>query len=180
MSTRKVHKICMIFALGWALSFALLLLLTGEAQSREMSLGNGISSYNPFQLDELSMTYRDFLPQGRDPLVTQNGLPNRGLGQELILTLNTDVLRFGYFNNSVHTRTDKPVVEGGPAGQFRTVGWQFEGGLRLTSWLQGGYHHHSQHEMDNVLGFGEFPVEDAIEVKIFFFKQGAKRGLLPW
>ncbi len=131
--------------------------------------------YNPndtgwhlMELDELAFTYIDYFPNGHSPLVTDNGLPNRQLGKGIALNMNANVLKYLYWNNKVHGTTEELV--GTNKGQFRLIGYQFEFGLRPFNWLEVEYHHHSQHSLDHVYPYGHFPVEDAIQIKIYLWR----------
>lgn len=130
------------------------------------------------ELKEASATYKDFFPGGSDPLITQNGLPNRTLGQEVALNLNVDLLQVLYFNNRVHGGTDEIKSADGLTtgrGQFRTVGWEFELGVRISDYINISYYHHSQHILDYDPG-RRFPVQDALQLKIFFFRDQRPSG----
>lgn len=172
------RKLIIILTLIWGSLVAFLLLSSGAARAGDSFTGDVIPS--PFSVSELSITYRDFFPGGRDPLITSNSQANRSLGQELDVNMDFDLFKYGYWNNLIHTKTDKPNYPSvGPAGQFRDVGWEFELGLRATSWLSGGYHHHSQHVLDGYLPTG-YPVEDAWEIKLTFMTDHPKAGILSW
>lgn len=121
------------------------------------------------ELNEASMSYIDFFPGGSDPLITQNGTPNRTLGKEVKLNLNVNLLKYMYLNNHVHGGTDEIIGSGGK-GQFRTVGWEFQLGLHLSKYIDLFAHHHSQHLLDTTYQHGRFPVQDAVGIKIYFYR----------
>ena len=125
-----------------------------------------------FELKEVSLNYRDFLPGTYYPLITNNGIPNRALDKELLLNLNSDLWKYGYWNNTVHTMTDKDATTGA-TGQFRLVGWEFRVGAKVFDCLDVGYYHHSQHLMDASLPY-HFPTEDAVEIKIYLYSAERK------
>ncbi len=133
-------------------------------------LAGHVGAAEPFELNEVHIHYRDFFPNGHDPLITQNGLPNRGLGKELNLRVNTDVLTYGYWNNLVHSMTDEDAATGAN-GQFRTVGWNFQLGLHATRWLDIEYEHYSQHLLDYDRRDQHFPVQDSIGIKLYLFRK---------
>jgi len=118
---------------------------------------------------EVSLDYTHFGHKGRDPLVTNNGIPHRELGQAVGLRLGIDVLGPLYWRNWVHGRTDRQTF--GQASQFRSVGWQFELGVHVTRHLDVFYHHHSQHVLDTTYLPG-FPVEDGMGIRLNIIKQG--------
>lgn len=124
-----------------------------------------------FRVKEVNVTYRSFFPGGTDPLITQNpALPDRALGKELNLTVNTDFLKYLYWNNTVHSMTDIEASTGA-AGQFRMVGLETSLGIDLMRlWkvlpVSVGYYHFSRHILDSPGGLGHFPVLDAAELKL--------------
>lgn len=145
---------------------ALLLMITPAASFA--------ADFKIWELDELKFTYRSFFEGGRDPLITDNGLPNRALGKELNLTMNTSLFKYGYFNNTIHSMTDEIKGTGG-SGQFRMVGWEFGLGVDFSKISKHtpfsvGYYHYSQHALDHTYPWA-FPVKDAIEVNIYLFRK---------
>lgn len=128
-------------------------------------------------VDSLALTYKQFLPGGNDPLITGPHLQNRTLDKEVALELNTTVFDYGYMNHWIHSMTDKDVHSG--KGQFRTVGWRFELGVRLSeSTADIFYSHHSQHTLDVTSAFG-FPVQDAIGIRLYLLPPKRRTGVLP-
>ncbi len=141
-------------------------------------LGAGVATGdNLVQLKEVAVDYKDFVSGGYDPLINSNGLLGREMGTELNLTLDTDVLSVFYFNNRIHGMTDE--LPGVGPGQFRTVGWQFQYGLRLSPALDIYYEHHSQHLLDTP-GISHYPVNNSIGVKLILFTTGRREALIPW
>ncbi len=126
----------------------------------------------PFELKEVSISYKSFFDKGHDPLITDNGLRGRALDKGIDLNMNTDVFHYLYWNNTVHSLTDRGV-DGG-SGQFRMVGWEFGFGVdvrKAASYLPitVGYYHYSQHCLDCTYPF-HYPVKDAIELKLFLYE----------
>lgn len=118
------------------------------------------------QLDQVYLNYKSFMPGSTNYLITNNGLPDRSMDKEVSVHLDTTLLSYAYWNNIIHTGTDASPTE---AGQFRTVGWQFDLGLRVADWLDVQYEHHSQHILD-WQGPMHFPVEDSIGVNIYLYR----------
>ena len=141
----------------------LLFLLSGYVKADSMSI------------EELSVQYKHFLSGGSHPLITENGLSGKTLDKELNLTLNTNIFKYVYFNNFVHSMTDKNVD--GSQGQFRLIGWQYAIGAHLSSALDVGYYHFSQHLLDTTYSHGHFPVENAIELKLYLIRPKPNEGL---
>ncbi len=127
-----------------------------------------------FKLDEVSLTYRDYFDHGSDPLITQNGIPNRTLGKELSFSLNVNIGDIFYWENRVHGATDEEIGTG--KGQFRVVGLEERFGLKISNNLEFGLYHHSQHLLDSEYQYGHWPVSDALELKIYFIPN--KKGTL--
>lgn len=116
------------------------------------------------EVKRVDLTYINFFPGGRDPLVTANGLPDRQLGKAVGLNLDIDVAEFVYFNNWVHTATDEHIIT--HSGQFRSVGWQSELGVRITQQVEIFFQHHSQHVLDTFHQTMGFPVQDGIGFRL--------------
>lgn len=125
-----------------------------------------VSKADTLELQEIKLNYKSFFPGGSDPLITQNGL-NHNMDKELNLHLNMDFFDHFYWNNMIHSMTDKD--EAG-SGQFRLVGWNFNLGLHLTDYVDFGYHHFSQHLLDYA-GPNHYPVQDAWEINVYIFRK---------
>lgn len=123
-----------------------------------------------FELRQVEVTYRSFFGGGYDPLITQNPYqPNRALGKELNLQVNTDLGYLLYWNNTIHSMTDHEV--GTNSGQFRMVGLEIQLGVDIRKIVPEvpvsiGYYHYSRHLLDTEWGLGHWPVEDGIELKL--------------
>ena len=137
---------------------------------------SNIVNADAIELKELSIEYKDFFPGGTDPLITQNGLPDRTLGKELNLNIYTDIYEYCYWNNTVHSMTDEIIGSGG-RGQFRMVGWEFSVGCRLIQELDFGYYHFSRHNLDHLSTLGHFPVQDSLGIKIYLYQPKYRRSL---
>ena len=130
------------------------------------------------ELDKLSVEYRDYFDGGSDPLITNNGIPNRTLGKGLDFNLDTNIFSVLYWNNKVHSMTDE-IVNSGGKGQFRAIGWKFDLGVRATPYLNIYYRHHSQHLLDASLPY-HFPVNDSVGIELIIFSKNKKESILPW
>jgi hypothetical protein len=122
--------------------------------------------FHILELKEVYVDYLSFFKGGRDPLITQNGLRDKHLDKELNLNLNMNLFKYGYFNSMIHSMTDKDSAD---HGQFRLVGLKFETGIRLTNWIEVGYHHFSQHLLD-YNSPNAFPVQDAVQIRLFLLR----------
>lgn len=128
------------------------------------------SDYKFLALNEARFQYLKFQDGDRDPLITDNGLPNRAMNTELNLFLKVDILKYFYFDNQIHSMTDKGID--GSNGQFRAVGWEYRLGVRVNEYVDVGYYHFSQHAMDHTLPF-HYPVKDAVELNIYLYRSSA-------
>jgi len=137
------------------------------------SLGNA-EDFKFVEVQEVTVNYKSYFPNGYEPLISDNGLPDRQLDKELTLRVNTNFLKYLYWNNYVHSWTDKTSTGG---GQFRLVGYQFDLGIQITSFVSLEYAHHSQHLLDHQLP-NRFPVNDSISLNLFLFSIHPKKGLL--
>jgi hypothetical protein len=113
-------------------------------------------------VSDLSIDMVHFFPKGRSPLITGNGLPNRELGQEVGINMELNAGPF-YWGNRVQGVADRDRAVGG--GQFRSVGWRFEAGLRLIPQVDVYYRHHSEHVLDHAYDPG-FPVQDGVGFRL--------------
>jgi hypothetical protein len=169
MDKRTVAQMKWMSVVGAILLFATLLANYGTAEASD------IWDSSPFSLSDVSLGYRNYFPKGRDPLLSQNGLPDRNPGSELSIRLGLDLFRYMYWDSIVHGGTDVDVLNGG--GQFRSVGLETRVGVRPLWWLEVGYYHHSQHLLDTSSSLG-FPVLDGWEVRAIVFKRKADRESL--
>lgn len=138
-----------------------------------MSLSAQADDFRFVELQKVDIQYRHYFPGGRHYLITDNGLPDRHLDKGVSIEANTNILRYFYWNNLVHSLTDK-TSEG--RGQFRAVGWLFTLGVRALPFLSVEYFHHSQHILDTSQERG-FPVEDAVNFNIHLYDKGSKEAL---
>lgn len=161
-----MRKILIFFFATWSLVFASLLLFSGDSEADSL-----------FELQQVALTYRSFFDGGVDPLITENPyLPNRAMGKELNLNVDTNILNYFYWNSVVHSMTDHEV--GSDSGQFRMVGLEFGLGLDVRRIWEGlpvqvGYHHQSLHTLDSASPY-HFPVQDSVELKIFVYERRTK------
>ncbi len=159
------HIKALIITAASIIALALSLILVDEVEAGEFHL---------LELDELKVQYKDFFDGGADPLVTQNGLPDKGLGKELNLVMDSTLLDYLFFNNVIHSMTDQNTTGG---GQFRTVAWSFQFGARVTSFLNVSYAHRSEHLLDHIWPMGHFPVQDSIMFEFIFYSKSKKQTI---
>lgn len=142
-----------------------LFMFSGVVQAKEFKV---------LEVQDLNIKYYQYFPGGSSPLVTQNGLKGKTMDKAIKLQMNTNIFRYLYWDNIIHTNTDKNVS--GRGSQFRTIGWNFMLGIMPFSWLQLEYEHHSQHILDSKFALGRFPVEDSIGFKLNFITNEPRKG----
>jgi len=132
------------------------------------------------ELQSVRVDYIRFFDGAHDPLITQNGQENRGLGAQLDLHVDVDLFRYFFWNSTVHSLTDTRLEGGDGAGQFREVNLQMQFGLRLFSVLDLYYWHSSEHLLDAVYTGGHWPVQDGLgfTLKLYQAPSGAKHSLI--
>lgn len=133
--------------------------------------------YNLITLDELRVDYISFTQGGRDPLISDIGLPNREIGKLLDLNVNTTILNYFYWRSLIHSYSDA-YSNTHENGQFRVVGLNMELGLRLTHFLDVYGWHYSQHVLDTGPIRSGFPVQDGIGIHLYIYSKDRKESLL--
>lgn len=136
--------------------------------------------YDVIGLKEVYIDYTRFFPHGYDSMINNNGLPNKGIGNELDLNMNLNLAHYLYWDNKIHSRTDVDTDNNGNnlgGGQFRVVGLEMRLGVNVTENLQLGYYHHSQHWLDLHNANEHFPIEDGIQLRLFLFKSKGENSL---
>lgn len=113
--------------------------------------------FEVIKLREASVKYQKFADNNYAPYFDK---PQK---ERLSLVVNSDLLKYGFWNNRVHGTTTED--------QYRWVGWNFQVGVRLFRQLDVQYEHHSQHAMDYNIG-AHFPVEDSVGFTLYFYRIG--------
>lgn len=133
-------------------------------------------AFESLSLRSLTIDAKNFFPGGQDPLITGNGIGNRTLGQELNLIIQADVVKYLYWDSTVHSATDRVLNLDGTTspGQFRMVGLEMGLGVdfrRLFPWLpvRLGLHHWSKHALDTTYPW-HFPVQDGVQLQIILYE----------
>jgi hypothetical protein len=110
----------------------------------------------------------------RDPIIPEVGC-SEWKGR---VALNADfrMLGAGYWKNQVHGE--------GTDSAFKTMGWHFEVGINITSYLDLFYEHHSRHVLDQgdahhsshdgSTTSSKFPVEDSYGIRMIFYTNPSK------
>lgn len=155
-----IETIVLVLLIGIFLFF-----FAGVVQAREFKM---------LEVQDLSVKYFQYFPGGSSPLVTQNGLSGKTLDKAIKLQMNTNLFRYVYWDNIVHSNTDKNLT--GRGSQFRTIGWNFMLGVMPFDWLQLEYEHHSQHVLDTRYAPGGYPLEDSVGIKLNFITNEPRKG----
>jgi hypothetical protein len=118
----------------------------------------------------LDLEYLRLKAKNRDPYAPEY----TGQWREQIgLRWDISLLKYGFWNNRVHTETINP------GGTVKTVGWQWELGIRLGNQVDIYHYHHSRHIMDQQAvggdrfndSYNQFPVEDALGIRFKFLSK---------
>lgn len=119
-----------------------------------------LTAPSPFRLTEVSVKYQQLLPGAVDPMITYGPVSQR-LDKELNLVVNSEVLKYGYWDNTVHSETDQ--------SQFRKIGWELQLGVHATRFLDVFYEHYSQHLLD-YSSKEAFPRQDGVGIKLYLYR----------
>lgn len=120
-------------------------------------------------LSELSIDYKNFAmvnPNGHD-VMTYPDPPKESVN----LNIKTNILTYGYWDSTVESWTTD--------SQYRAIGLETRLGVHVSTHLDLGIYHHSQHELDRgtQLNLGHFPEEDAVELKIYLYREATRQTL---
>lgn len=139
--------------------FATVTLLRSDSQA----------DYHIVDLKELSIDYKNYQmvnPNSHNMLIWPN-VPKEGIN----VGIKLDVLNYLYWDSVIESLTD--------SAQYASIGLDTRLGVRLSDHLDVGVYHHSQHVLDSSYVYmnGHFPEEDAVEVKIYLYKQNNRESL---
>jgi hypothetical protein len=132
-----------------------LAVLTLIACAFTLALQSEASDFRLLELRETSVNYKRFNKTNFAPLFEG---PQK---ERITLTVNSDFMRYFFFNNRVHGTTT--------TAQYHLIGWNFQFGLRLSKYLDVLYEHHSQHVLDESPG-QHFPVEDSVGFTLYLYR----------
>lgn len=145
-------------------SSMILLLWQTSAQATE---------YHLLKAEKLDVEYSKLNPDNRDPYASQY---TGSWGSRYALKWDVAVYHFVYWKNNVHVETINTT------GQVKTVGWEYEVGIRVLPNIDAFGYHHSRHIMDEnpqnsqgQLGSGNsYPLENSLGVRFKFILEGDK------
>jgi hypothetical protein len=110
-------------------------------------------SWDLVELGDIEVEHKSFV-SNKNPYA-----PSGGFSSEINLDLNLTIFSSSYLKNRVHSQTE--------AGYYRLVGWNWETGLKVTSYLEVGWWHFSRHLLDNKsLTFPTGWSEDGLIIRI--------------
>lgn len=137
-----------------------------------LGIGAVEAAYMPFELEEVKINAKHFLPNGADPLLTEGSRQNK----EINLHLDVNVLRYGYINNRVWGLADQH--------QFRWIGLNYQYGVRVLPFLDIQAEHFSRHILDKTYPYkasgDRFPVEDSIGINLYLYTKQPRETLISW
>jgi hypothetical protein len=119
------------------------------------------------ELHDVAIEYRRFVDDGRDTLIYPHVHK-----EALNLSVDMDVLRYFYWDNTIHSLTDQ--------SQYRGIGLELSFGIRLNDSWAVQYHHYSQHVLDEPIHtLPRFPVEDSVGIVFkLYTSPNPRRSLL--
>jgi hypothetical protein len=143
----------------------LLLLLSSPVYAR--------GEYYLVNLEKMDFQYAHFKPETRDPYLPKY---THQWKEKTAVKFRMGLLGGrAYWDNNVHGET----VD---TGVFKSVGWQWELGIRITDQLSVFHEHHSRHVMEALPekrfnAGSQFPVEDSFGIKLRLIKETTGRGI---
>jgi len=151
----KVIKILGVIA---AIIFVIDLWIIGSAYSDDFHIVN---------LNELSLDYKNYHvvnPNAHNMLIWPN-VPKEGVN----VGIKLDLFKYLYWDSTIESLTDD--------AQYASIGLETRLGVRVSDSLELGFYHHSQHVLDSQYTYmnGHFPEEDAVEVKLYLYKEKGQR-----
>lgn len=131
-------------------------------------------SWTPVQLDKFDLRIMKFTGN-QDPMTPEID-PER-YKYRAAADFDISLLGIGFWENQIHTEAVEHAV--------KSVGWHWNLGVRITSWLDAMYEHHSRHVLDQEQYLRKeweespkFPVEDSYGLRIHvYIGTGKKRSL---
>ena len=155
MTIRNTVKYTAILIMLW-----LIVLLAGRVEAA--------TDYHLIDIRELALDYKNYKminPNARNALIYPES-PKEGVNVELKL----DVMnRLFYWDSAIESLTTD--------SQYRSVGLKLWMGLHLSDHMDVGYYHHSAHILDATQSrMNGFPVEDAVQIKLYLFRTKEPRN----
>jgi len=149
-----------LIAICWGLLLAPVVFSQVQNQSKQQ--------YRLIDLREAYVIGHHYYGTSQNYLVTSNGM-HRELSKELSLVWNLDLGRYMYWDNKIYGLMDREPGEF--SGQFRVVGWDFQLGVRLCSYLNFEYEHFSKHVLDYKYPTEGYPSEDSFGIRLYLFRR---------
>lgn len=125
--------------------------------------------YRLLEIDRVDFEAQKLRPENRDPYSPQF---TENWRERAAIKWDITILEYGYWRNNVHTET------AGSGSTVKTVGWEWEAGVRLGKYADVFHYHHSRHIMEgepearfNEGKGNQFPVEDALGVRFHLYRK---------
>ena len=113
-----------------------------------------------FDLDEVSVQYRKFFDNSR--YYPTSNIPGSKLNEGVTVNVDSTVFKYGFVKNSVVSTTDQ--------SQFRSIGWMYNLGMRVSHNIDLSLYHFSEHTIDTPYPITSYPTMTGVELKIYLFK----------
>ena len=135
------------------LMMLLMLLISGQAYATEWRL---------LDLDRVSIEYAR-IEDYRDFFYTEDRDQLEHRGQ---FDIDVRMLQYGYLRNQINLLGTKQQVRGG--------GWEFEGGVQPSKYIDLFYHHLSQHVFERERQDASYPLRNYYGIRLIFYDKGWK------
>lgn len=122
-----------------------------------LSTAAGADDYG-VHLDEATVDYAQFQSGARIPELPNTDVPK----ERLDVGINLGFLKYGYFNNTIHSLTSQD--------QFRLISWEYQAGVHVGSIADVYLEHRSEHLLDEQ-GTSRFPVQNLYGVKFYIYRR---------
>ena len=128
-----------------------------------------IVSASMFELRSLYFDVRKYRENPKNFFI-DNWSDEHELDGQIGLVLDVDLMGGWIYHSSNVTGLTSRLKDNDEADQFRFISWEYELGLRPFNWLEIGWHHFSGHILDGEYINHHFPVHDALQIKLFLYK----------
>lgn len=124
------------------------------------------SEWKLLDLDEVSAEYNHYLQP------THSAYFNESEKDGLSVNVDSTVAKYLFWNSTVHGTSNN--------SQYRLIGLYMQVGARVSRYVDLSVWHHSQHLLDGGDEYGRhFPVENAVELKVYFYRRERREALIP-
>ena len=152
----------------WILILLSLISYSAKAEDILFNPNSQGSNFHVIELQDLALDYKNFSwlnDQARNALIYPEH-PKESIN----VVINTNLLKYMFLNSTIESLTT--------GSQYRSIGLELRLGLRVHNNLEFGYYQHSEHILDGTHSYmNKFPVEDAIEIKLFLYRKEKKDSI---